>query len=465
MNANVGFISTRLAGTDGVTLEAGKWAEVLEHMGHRCFWFAGEIDRAPSISHLVPEAHFQHEENQWINRQVFGQPHRTPEVTAGIHRCRRMLKSEIQVFIEKFQLDLLVVENALCVPMHIPLGLALTEVISENPLPVIAHHHDFSWERSRFSVNAVGDYLPMAFPPRLPGIEHVVINTEAKEQLAYRTGIASHKIPNVLDFEKAPASNRPRAIEFRQRLGLGPQDRMILQPTRVVRRKGIESAIDLVKQLGDERNVLVITHEAGDEGMEYSQFLAEYAGNQGVDVRMVPYSLSNPWGEAAGNGDEFSLWDIYPEADFVTFPSSYEGFGNAFLEAVYFNKPVLINRYATFIKDIEPLGFDLVVMDRFLSRQNVDLVNTILTDPERRQQMVRTNYAVAREHFSYATLRSSLEFILQSAFRSMPAVPPRLKPERQNIIYLNSALNMERRGARGMEADLSKAGIRRTGSW
>ena len=47
---NIGFVSTRFAGTDGVSLEAAKWAEVLDEAGHRCFWFAGELDKPAEIS-------------------------------------------------------------------------------------------------------------------------------------------------------------------------------------------------------------------------------------------------------------------------------------------------------------------------------------------------------------------------------------------------------------------------------
>ena len=42
MGKNIGFVSTRFAGTDGVSLESSKWAEVLDKSGHACFWFAGE---------------------------------------------------------------------------------------------------------------------------------------------------------------------------------------------------------------------------------------------------------------------------------------------------------------------------------------------------------------------------------------------------------------------------------------
>ena len=47
MPKNIGFVSTRFAGTDGVTMEAGKWAHVLRQSGHQCFGFAGMLDRAP----------------------------------------------------------------------------------------------------------------------------------------------------------------------------------------------------------------------------------------------------------------------------------------------------------------------------------------------------------------------------------------------------------------------------------
>lgn len=125
--------------------------------------------------------------------------------------------------------------------MHVPLGLALTETIAETQIPTIAHNHDFYWERVRFSVNSVNDYLRMALPPKLDNIKHVVINSEAQEQLALRTGISSIIIPNVLDFENPPVMDIKAARVFRESIGLKPDDRMILQPTRIIQRNGFLS--------------------------------------------------------------------------------------------------------------------------------------------------------------------------------------------------------------------------------
>ncbi len=405
MIKNIGFVATRFAGNDGVSLEAEKWAKVFEDNGHRCFWMAGELDKCPENSLYVPEAHFQHESNIRINNQVFGNKKRNPSVTRMIHEIRSLLKVKLHEFINMFDIDMIIAENSLTIPMHIPLGLALTETIAETQLPTIAHHHDFYWERVRFSVNSVNDYIRMAFPPYLPNIKHIVINSESQEQLAHRTGISSTIIPNVLDFENPPVADKDRAKFFKKSIGLEPDDIMILQPTRIVQRKGIEHAVQLVRELKDPRYKLVISHEAGDEGYDYVEWLKGYACEQNVDLRLVATSITDPEKNDNDKKNHYSLWDIYPFADLITYPSSYEGFGNAFLEAIYFKKPILINRYATFVRDIEPRGFDLLVMDGFLTKKTVKQVMEILGSKEKRKNMVNLNYDIAKRYYSYAVLR------------------------------------------------------------
>ncbi len=435
-NKNIGFVSTRFAGIDGVSLEANKWAEVFEENGHNCFWFAGKLDRDPEKSFLVPEAYFKQAQNQWINEQVIGKKGRKPSVTELIHVLRSLLKIQLHNFIDQFNIDLLVAENALSIPLHIPLGLALSETIAETEISTIAHHHDFYWERDRFSINAVNDYLRMAFPPKLPNIKHVVINSEAQEQLALRAGISSIIVPNVLDFENPPLVNGERAKAFKESIGLKPEDKMILQPTRIIRRKGIEQAIKLVKELRDPRYKLVISHEAGDEGFEYAEWLKEYALEHRVDLRMVTTKIADPWN---GNGNyktKYSLWDIYPHADLITYPSYFEGFGNAFIEAVYFKKPILINRYSTFIRDIEPKGFDIVVMDGFLSKKTVHKIKEILESPEQKEKMVNTNYEVASRHYSYSVLRKQFKTVMNDFFDETEQQLSNKLSDLEHVIYL-----------------------------
>ena len=307
-------------------------------------------------------------------------------------------------------------QNALTIPMHVPLGMAITEIIAETQIPTIAHHHDFHWERTRFSVNAVGDYIRMAFPPNLPNMEHVVINSAAQEELALRTGIASFIIPNILDFDNPPTVDEKQTLKLKRAIGLNPDDIVILQPTRIVQRKGIEHAIDLVKNLDNPCCKLVISHEVGDEGYEYAEWLKSEAREKGVDLHLFSIRMRDPWNEKPAMESEYTLLDVYPCADFITYPSLYEGFGNAFLEAIYFKKPVLINRYAIFVRDIEPKGFDLIVMDGFLTQKTIKKVKNILSSSERKAHMVNHNYEVATRYYSYSVLRRWLNTLMAIFF-------------------------------------------------
>jgi hypothetical protein len=188
MMTTIGFVSTRFAGSDGVSLESTKWAEILETEGHRVVWFAGELDKSESSSMLVPEAHFIHPDSVRINEEVWGKLSRSPEINKLIKSRAQFLKGKLYEFTERFDVNILIVENAVTIPMQIPLGIAITDFIAESGMPTIAHHHDFYWERTRFLIGSVRDYLEMAFPPSLPQIQHAVINSAARDQLAWRKG-------------------------------------------------------------------------------------------------------------------------------------------------------------------------------------------------------------------------------------------------------------------------------------
>ncbi len=411
---NIGFISTRFAGTDGVSLESAKWAEVLEADRHTCFWYAGRLDRPPAHSHCVPEANFGHPENDWINAQLWGQTARSSLVSRRVRELAEYLKHTLYEFVRRYEIRVLIIENALSIPMHVPLGIALTELLIETHIPAIAHHHDFFWERTRFSINAASDYLDMAFPPRERDLQHVVINQAAQEELSWRKGVPSILVPNVLNFAQPPPVPDAYSENVRAEIGLAPDDIFILQPTRVVPRKGIEHAISLVRQLNDPRCKLVVSHEAGDEGLEYRTMLAEWARQSNVDLRFIETRISDTRQYDSEGRKVFTLWDLYPHADLVSYPSLYEGFGNAFLEAVYFRVPLLMNRYAIFGRDIEPKGFRTIVMDGFLTSAVVDEVRRVLGDPAFRKNMVDHNFELASRHYDYTELRRHLRGLLSS---------------------------------------------------
>jgi glycosyltransferase involved in cell wall biosynthesis len=412
----IGFISTRFHGTDGVTLEARKWARILEGMGHSCYWMAGLLDAPAECSLTAPLAFFNHPEVAEVQARLFGVASRARAVTNQIQSIKERLKDQLYRFLGQFRLEVLVPENILAIPMHVPLGLAMTEVIAETTLPVIAHHHDFAWERERFTLNAANDYLQAAFPPLLYGMEHVVINSMQQKELARRLGIPSQVIPNVLDFETPPPGVDDYNRDLRREIGLRDDDWFILQPTRVVQRKGIEHAVELVRRLNDPRARLVISHPTGDEGNAYMAMLRDRIADAGVDVRFIANRVGEARGRNADGKKVYTLSDVYPHADLVTYPSYYEGFGNAFLEAVYFGKPVVVNTYAVYARDIDPLGFKTVEFSQLVTRDVVDQVRAVLHDQAMRETWAKTNYALGLKYFSFAVARRKLAARLANLF-------------------------------------------------
>ena len=427
-NHNVGFISTRFAGTDGVSLETVKWAEVFKRVGFACYYFAGELDRPTESSYVFREAHFQHPDISEVFRKCFGARVRGRAVTQKIHELKRKLKDHLYKFIEKFEIDLLVPENALTIPLNLPLGIALTEIISETGMPTIAHHHDFFWERQHFMTNAAWEYLNMAFPPHLPTVQHVVINSSADNQLSLRTGISATIIPNVMDFENPPpmhggfescgldsqdrgGTSDEYSSDVRQALGVGDDVLLILQPTRVVKRKGIEHAIELVHRLGMKAK-LIISHASGDEGYDYERRVREYSKLMKVDTYFVSSIINEERGLTKSGRKIYTLEDIYPHADLVTYPSTFEGFGNAFLEAIYYCRPIVVNTYSIYTMDIKPKGFSVIEMDGYVSNETVRRARKVLTDPELRSKMVKHNYETAQKYYSYSVLHNKLKNLI-----------------------------------------------------
>jgi hypothetical protein len=409
----IGFISTRIAGTDGVSLETYKWVKVLERNGFECFFFAGQLDTPEDHSLLEPKAHFEHPEIVEINELIFGRSKRERWLTEKIHSIAKELKKKLYEFYEKFNIDLIIPENALAIPLNIPLGIAITEFIAETEIPCIAHHHDFSWERKRFLVNAVQDYIFYAFPPNLPSIRHVVINSMASRQLSYQRGVSNVIIPNVFDFANPPYEQNPKAAQLREELGFSDDDLFVLQPTRVVPRKWIERSVELVSLLNIKKRRLVISHESGDEGDIYQERVKEYAERLGVELIFIGNKIGPMRMFGARSDREYSIDDAYQAADIVSYPSGYEGFGNAFLEAVYFKKPIVVNRYSIFVEDIEPYGFDVIKFESFITKEVVNQLMDFLR-PGRLIASVEKNYEIGKRYFSFEVLEKRLLHLINS---------------------------------------------------
>ncbi|MCP4416753.1 MAG: glycosyltransferase family 4 protein [Chloroflexi bacterium] len=406
---NIGFISTRLAGTDGVSLETAKMVDVMRQMSHNAYFCAGELD-----NHLEGLAnsmlHFEDKVAQELHHRAFVAQETAVTLLPDIQQRAQELKRPLRHFLKKYAIDYVVIQNVFAIPMQLPLARALTQILAETSLPALAHNHDFYWERPRYLHHNLSQYLDQYFPPILPKLSHAVINSLAQTALRQRRGLDSFIIPNVFNFATPPPSIDNYNADFRQAIGLTKEDWLILQPTRVVPRKGIELAIELLHQLNDPRAKLIITHKAGDEGLDYLQQMETLARTKGVDLRYVADQVDEQRGKRDGR-KIYSLWDTYPHADLITYPSFIEGFGNALIETIYFNKPAVVNKYPVYTTDIAPRGFQFAEIDKEITPETVKTVRQWLEQPQTAVSLTTHNYSLGKQHFSYATLRKIIQLV------------------------------------------------------
>lgn len=388
------MVSTRFAGLDGVSLEAAKVADALTRNGHDVVWFAGELGPGFEPGTCVPAAFFGTPENLELEALAFGSGPRE-RVEAEISERSALLAEELSAFIDTHAPDVIVVQNAWAIPMQFPLAVAVRDVVVARSLPAIGHHHDFAWERERFASCAVPELLDAVFPPIGDSISHVVINQEARDQLARRKAIDATVLPNVMDFQTGPPPNDGGAA-FRALCGVEEGRHVLLQPTRIIRRKGIEMTLDLADRL-DHDVVVAVTHP-DDKDDEYWGELQGLAAQGGVDLRLVDVGRSAS-----------ALSSAYAAADLVCFPSIYEGYGNALVEAMFFGRPIFLNRYSVYERDIAPLGVAAIEIDGSVTDEAVSAAQALIEDPGVASGAIQRNTQIGLEHLSYETVVRAYE--------------------------------------------------------
>ncbi len=413
----IGIVIGRIGGIDGVALETEKWITVLERMGHQVRVLTGELEGDVNNTDLLPELAFSH---SWtVHEQdvaFFGTPAKEEDFLADLEGQAEKIAEGIIGWIEREGIEFLVSENASALPCHLAMGMALRRTFERTGLSVVTHDHDFPWERGdRYATpfEGVQRIIAECFPANLPNVRHAVINRAARKTLADRFGIeGAIVVPNVMDFD-APFGERDEYNEgLLSDLGMGPEAITLFQITRIVRRKGIEIAIDLVHRLNDPRVHLVITGTSTDDSDDYTAELHRLAEDLGLSERVLFAGdrFANFRGDDARGRRLYSLEDAYARARACTYFSTYEGFGNAFVEAVVAGCPIFVNNYEpVYWPDIGSFGFETVMIENaILTEEAVAQVAEVLDDQERAEAMASRNFELGRRHFSYQALEGLL---------------------------------------------------------
>ena len=418
------MIIGRIGDVDGVALEAEKWIRVLERMGNQVFILSGRFKGHPvpteRETHL-PILSFFSPECEWEqNRAFFYPPDDPDELLSTLEKNAHRVATEIFAWKLENKIDVLLSENASALPCHLSMGLGIKLATDTIDIPVVSHDHDYAWERgTRYDspFAEIKSLVDDTFPLRsAPDTRHAVINSAAQDAVKRRFDIDSHVVPNVMDFDRPFGVPDDYNGDLLEEIGFNHDDIPVFQITRIVERKGIEVAIELIGKLDDPRIKLVITGSAADDDRKgYFLRLVDHIDQHGVGDRVhFAYHRILSDREHLPDGRKiYSLSDAYASSIACTYFSTYEGFGNAFVESVLAKRPVFVNNYEpVFWPDIGSKGFECVMLeDNQLTDAALTEVDEILHNPELRKEITEHNFRLGRQHFSYEVLQEKLEVL------------------------------------------------------
>lgn len=453
--ANIAFFHNALGKTDGVSLEVDKWKYVLEQMSHKVFYCAGNCDNKKL--YCIPELNFHYPQTQKIlvNATVKFKDYTSQKILEkDIFEQAKIIKFKVLQFIKAKEIDILIPNNLLSVGYHLPALIALSEVVQETGLPTIAHNHDFYFEDSGEvtpTCSVAKEILDRYAPPAFPNVQNLVINRLSQKALLKRKKIKAKIVPNVFDFSHPLWGKDNYNADFRQTIGVEKNDIIFLQATRIMDRKGVELAIRVLGELNNPANRARFYQSRLYDGRQFTpknkiylicagrveQFgitenyrvsLEKLAKNLRVNLKFVHNKIGHSRGTKNGK-KIYSLWDSYAAADFVTYPSWWEGWGNQFIEAVFAKLPVLLFEYPVYVSDLKRAGFrtislgsqlagkdkfGLVTVPQEKTTRAAQKIIKLLTDNKQRRQMIEHNFTIAKKKFSYPVLKKIIQDLIKN---------------------------------------------------
>ena len=419
----IGIIIGRIGDVDGVALETEKWIHLLKKMGHEIFILSGRFEKkikGKKHQTLIPALSFFSPECEWEQNRAFYYPPDEPsELLDHLHQVSDDLATKMFQWIMQNKIDIIISENATALPAHLSMGMAIKKLVHNTGIPIICHDHDFSWERDdryKTPFKEVEEIIEETFPLQSSHAKHATINTYSKNLLKEKYNINSLVVPNVMDFDQSYGIRDEYNNDLLSEIDIQNNDIPLFQITRIVKRKGIETALELIDRLEDDNIKLIITGSAADDNRKgYYKELVGIIDKRKLNKRVIfaNHRILNNRSKTREGEKIYSLSDAYAHAVGCTYFSTYEGFGNAFIESILSKTPIFVNNYKpVYWQDIGSKGFKTVMIeDNKLTDNTISEIDEIIHNKKLQEEIVEHNYNLGKLLFSYDVLREKLEVL------------------------------------------------------
>lgn len=471
---NIGILHSQIGKNDGVSIVIDQTVQAMtQQMGisiGNIFYLSGiSASRLQSFEHDI----FWHrnDQNKFILDQFRSEP--SEGLDEYILENALVAKEQISKFVDRNEIDLLIVHNS-CHPSNFILSVGTHlyfDELRKNDIAIpkyLLWWHDSHFERERFQNPnpVVGKYLNMIPGPHVDGI--VFINSQ-QAKMAYKYceqnkncndldsffGKKTATIPNTCSIDWNWKYKHEAGMPLHKNLDayndtffadiglLGELEKkgqtlddcsILLQHTRVVKRKKIEHAIDFAFLLAEKYKVegndktiaLIISGNSGDEHDKYKDFLRDYYASKRIAqpefADRVVMLFAEQWvfhsREMLPDRKLYSFNEVPAvvarAGGMGTYFSEVEGYGNNLLEMLEGGLPVIINRYEIYDTDIKHLGFDLIeTCDGEIFQEHIDKAYQLLNNSEEREKNVMHNLSTLENRLNHKVMGDILKKMIK----------------------------------------------------
>ncbi|MBW2967567.1 glycosyltransferase family 4 protein [Candidatus Woesearchaeota archaeon] len=415
---NIAVIASRLKCIDAISVEADHWIDKYSKLGYNVHLIAGKFGEPVELqSFELPEMDYKHPEIRGLKRIVFGaQLNKDGKKAADIlvNNLVKRIKGPLKNYLLQNKIDLLSIEDALASMKNLPLNIALRQIVEELKIPTISRYHYLPWDNPYFSKHNNFPKITEQVPPNLKNIIHITNTFSAKQKLNEKRKIISKVVPNTIDLDQLQNTDLYNK-DLRKDLGIGQDQLIFIQPTRVKRNKCIEKSIKLVAEINDimkKDNVLIVTGSPVYSRGNYFEEIVKRAKKQNVNMILANDRIF--LARHMNTQQKFySMHDAYVHADVVLYPNTGDAFGNPVIEAAAYRKPLVVNTFPN-TKEFLDKGFRFVVMDQKVTNEVISDLYELIADKAKLTETVEHNHELLKKHYSSDILDEALIPVLNS---------------------------------------------------
>jgi glycosyltransferase involved in cell wall biosynthesis len=409
-------MGTRLGCIEGESIEADSWYDLLSHLGYELHMLAGtfctkrevKCKESPLLDHKHPEI-------RAVKRILFGSPlDKAGKKTAKIllDNTVTRLKGDVKKFFQHEKFDLIIVINIFSDLKNPVASVVMRELAKELSVPMISYERTFVWDNDYYTKHNNFPNLTDEIPPTLKHITHVVNTTQKAKELQEHKNITPKVIPKFLNLEKLQQEDA-QTRRFRTVFEIPDDAYIFLQPTRLSRKKGVEHALKIVAGVNKatkKENVLILTGPPRYFRGSYFEEIVKRMQKMKVRVIFAHDKIG-----LSRESSMFSMGDAYLNCDMVLFPATQHAFGRPVLEAFAYKKPIVVVKQS-YYDDLKQFDPQMIEIEKVDEQVISDVMETLLLD-EKREEMVKKNFAILKEHYSQEAVSENIITLLNELER------------------------------------------------